>query len=144
VKDVGWGDVIFSSVIVAVVVGIAVVISYFLFSSHTSQGEVLGVGVINVTVMATCLVGSLLTVLTYQGPKTDFGQLWAWLLLMFCFPAIGIVLVLLGGFDHESVTAMVSWLMLQISVLTFVVTMSVRMNGRDSAITVEEASAKDY
>jgi hypothetical protein len=144
VKDVSWGDVIFSSIIVAVVVGIAVVISFFLFSSHTSHGEILGIGITNVTIMATCLVGSLLAVLTYPGPKTDFGQPWAWLLLIICVPAIGIVFVLLGGFDHESVIAVVSWLMLQISVLTFVVTMSVRMNGRDSAITAEEASAKDY
>jgi hypothetical protein len=70
--------------------------------------------------------------------------LWAWLLLIVSTPVLGLISMLVRTANAESSKYVLSWWALQISVLSFVVVLSVYLNMRDMAITMEAAATKDF
>jgi hypothetical protein len=143
-KEVNWGDVILSAIIVSILAASAAAASYMVFHMFLDQSSILGVDAIYVVVVATCLAGSLLVVKAYPGPKSDFGPGWAWVLLIVSVPALGAVSSLLGKASPETASEMASWWLSQLSALTFVVVLSIYMHTRDSLITMETAMARDF
>jgi hypothetical protein len=143
-RDVSWGDVVLSVVIVSILVGVVGGVSYWILHTYIHQDTLLGVSSIYAVIIAFSAICGLLIVRAYPGPKSDFGPLWAWLLLIVSTPVLGLISILVRTANAESSKYVLSWWALQISVLSFVVVLSVYLNTRDMAITMEAAATKDF
>lgn len=139
-----WGDIIMSSIIVSIIVAAAAAASYALFHIILDKNSFLGIDVIYVVVVATCIVCSLLLVRIYPGPRSDFGLAWAWILLFVSVPVVGTVSWLLGSVSVEMVSEVISWWLMQLSALTLVIMLSIYLHTHDSTISMEEAVARDF
>lgn len=143
-KEVTWGDVFMSSIVVSILMGSLAVLSYFALHKLFRWELIPGVDPTYTVVVVAGFVGSLLVVKAYPGPKSDFGPVRAWVALAFSVPALGFVAFVMRGINSEAFSGVVSFWMMQISVLTMIIVLSIYLHTNDTTISVEAARTRDF
>jgi hypothetical protein len=144
IRGAKWSSLVLSFIIVSFIFGAAEIAWSIVFSAYSPQLTILGVNAAFVVVVATSAFCCLLLICFYHGPKSDFGPLWAWIMLLISVPILAILSMLLGRANDALIKSATPSIALLLSFWTFVIVLAVFMDARDSAISMEAAKSKDY
>ncbi len=142
-RAVTWGDFIMSSVIVSIVMGLPAVLSVVFIRGLVGGTPVSGIDTTYLVLIAAGFVCSFLIVRAHPGPMSDFGPAWAWAAAILSVPALAAAASALGFIGYDTFRRAVSIWMLDMSVATFVIVLSIYLRVRDSAVAVDDADLMD-